>query len=447
MGYTRAKFTNTGFNSEIKKRVLLLGIWNTLNSMKFGITLLIVVAVLSIIGVIIGEVFHSRYDPFRSLWYQVPLSILALSLFVCLVSRLRSILKLAFGRPTFKTEAEEIKRLRFSRSLTLQGDGFERRLRHHLKGYRLNTLAIPNGVAITAVKGGVSRLGSLLNHLGLLLLFLGGLIISLFGYSVMHYGSPGEIIRPPGADFQVRIDDFRIEYNEKGRIKDYISELTVLRGGDEILRKRIEVNSPLRYQGFNFYQASYNLKPDTLRSATVEIRDPENQWVTTIKAPFQQEISLPNMNLTFKVDRFLADFKLGEGGRARLGSNEPRNPAVLIEVLKDGEELYHQWAFLKFPEMHWVEREAYSFILKDFEPLLITGLEVTTVPGGFLIWTGISIMSLGLVLAFYFNHRRIWAVVRERGDHQYELTVGGVAHKNAVDFENEFKTIVRNLKA
>ena len=44
----------------------------------------------------------------------------------------------------------------------------------------------------------------------------------------------------------------------RGQISDYKSDLTVLEEGREVARKTIEVNDPLHYGGYHFYQSSYD---------------------------------------------------------------------------------------------------------------------------------------------------------------------------------------------
>ena len=43
-----------------------------------------------------------------------------------------------------------------------------------------------------------------------------------------------------------------------GRIKDFKSELEIIENGNKVLTKTIEVNNPLSYKGYKFYQSSYD---------------------------------------------------------------------------------------------------------------------------------------------------------------------------------------------
>ena len=50
-------------------------------------------------------------------------------------------------------------------------------------------------------------------------------------------------------------DNFDMSYRRK--ISDWISELEVIEDGKGVLKKNIEVNDPLHYGGYHFYQSSY----------------------------------------------------------------------------------------------------------------------------------------------------------------------------------------------
>jgi len=51
---------------------------------------------------------------------------------------------------------------------------------------------------------------------------------------------------------------FTYESSPAGGVKDYYSELVVLENGDSKVEKLLEVNHPLNYGGYNFYQHSYD---------------------------------------------------------------------------------------------------------------------------------------------------------------------------------------------
>lgn len=61
--------------------------------------------------------------------------------------------------------------------------------------------------------------------------------------------------------------------HSEGAVKDFLSDLSVLINDQEVQRQTIEVNLPLKYQGYIFYQMSYD--KDNLSYTTLEVvRDP-----------------------------------------------------------------------------------------------------------------------------------------------------------------------------
>ena len=64
--------------------------------------------------------------------------------------------------------------------------------------------------------------------------------------------------------FELGLDDFRIDYYEPGNDsgplmpKDFFSDLSVIKDGKVVLKKTIEVNHPLHYGGYCFYQHDFD---------------------------------------------------------------------------------------------------------------------------------------------------------------------------------------------
>jgi cytochrome c biogenesis protein len=54
-------------------------------------------------------------------------------------------------------------------------------------------------------------------------------------------------------------------------------------------------------------------------------------------------------------------------------------------------------------------------------------------------------MLIGLAMAFFLSHKRVWAQVSaEKG--RTKLLVAGISNKNKVGFEKDFTTLVAKLK-
>ncbi len=60
--------------------------------------------------------------------------------------------------------------------------------------------------------------------------------------------------------FSIKLKEFRVDYYEpkRGAVRDYISSLAVIENDKTVAEKNVEVNHPLHYGGYYFYQYSYD---------------------------------------------------------------------------------------------------------------------------------------------------------------------------------------------
>ncbi len=162
-------------------------------------------------------------------------------------------------------------------------------------------LAVLLGTGLFAFPALLKKPALAVIHLGCLLVLVGGIWGSQAahrfankyagidkitnGYMVIYEGHwQDAVIAESGEEtnrlpFGIKLNDFRIEYYDdaekptlhiettngeqsqfeaKGGIRDYFSDITVVEDGKEILNKTIEVNRPLHYGGYHFYQYSYD---------------------------------------------------------------------------------------------------------------------------------------------------------------------------------------------
>jgi hypothetical protein len=61
-------------------------------------------------------------------------------------------------------------------------------------------------------------------------------------------------------DTPVDIPGYRLVYVQEERVADFYSVLQILEGDEVVAEKKIEVNDPIRYGGYAFYQQSYDSK-------------------------------------------------------------------------------------------------------------------------------------------------------------------------------------------
>ena len=66
---------------------------------------------------------------------------------------------------------------------------------------------------------------------------------------------------PAGAQAALRVNDFRITYRPDGQVGQYFSDISVLDGstGQEVTRKTISVNDPIRFGSVVAYQTDWGI--------------------------------------------------------------------------------------------------------------------------------------------------------------------------------------------
>jgi cytochrome c biogenesis protein len=94
-------------------------------------------------------------------------------------------------------------------------------------------------------------------------------------------------------------------------------------------------------------------------------------------------------------------------------------------------------------------KEGLPFVVTfvTFDPLYYTGLQASVNPGSPFIWFGFAVMTIGLILVFYLNHRLVWVVFVKRSGKQDEVHVAGSCHKFKELFKREMNDLVSEIKA
>jgi cytochrome c biogenesis protein len=322
-------------------------------------------------------------------------------------------------------------------------------------GYSLRAGEKDGARFVFGQKGAFSRLGIYFTHFSIIIIFAGGIIGSLAGYKgymqidegeatdqVTLRGSGGRLQLP----FKVRCDDFTLEnYPGTGRPKSFASKLTVLDGGREAHREKIEVNSPMKYNGVWFYQSSYG---DTGRGMKINIRatDPKTGRSQEMQFGNTAVVPLPGTDLRLQVEQIYPDFAMDNEKGVYSRSNQPRNPAVMVKVYRADGLSKETYLFQLRPDIKMVQDLPVDLVFLGYETLQYTGLQVVYDPGVWVIWLGCTLLVLGLYVAFFVSHRRVWIRVREEGGATV-VQIAGNANKNREAFTEAFEKLGDRVEA
>lgn len=439
------------------------------SSVKLAITLLIIITGASILGTLIPQhrspaEYAARYGDianffirleitklYQSWWFVFLLFLFAVNIIVCTLTRLSPKLKKAF-HPRFESEKKKLLTLKtktsFKRNQNLEKTITDIQQTLSSKHYRLKTDRDENNSYLLARKRVFGFFGSDIVHLGLLIIIIGGIISGVSGFRTNLNISEGEIVKVPQADFELRLDKFVTEYHPNGSVRDWKSTLTVLEDGSDILSKTIEVNHPLSYKGFVFYQSAYgwDWKNPTLEIWAKKKDDPA--YLKKFTLGLGEKAQLGEDNIEISILNFVPDFIIGENNEIATRSLEPNNPAAYIEGWKEGEKIFSSWIFAKFPDfgrMHSNVETDLSFEFKDLRAAQYSGIQMSKDPGVNFIWGGCVLLMVGLLVAFFWPTREI-KIILEESQNKTDVIAGGLATKNREDFQTEFDNIMESLR-
>ena len=303
---------------------------------------------------------------------------------------------------------------------------------------------------VFAERGRYARFGVWVVHISLLLILGGGVFGRLTAFEgtsqvPQNGGLTGSFIQrnPDGTEFKHRLvdqdgkpflvqcTDFRLKEFEPGRPKAFESDLVVLEdegGGEpgrELARATITVNHPLRYGGLTFYQASYAQLDEGMR-AKLRMTDRATGKPRDLMIGAGETIAAAD-GLTYQPSEYNPDF-------AGLG------PALQLQRSEDGRTSSF-WVFSRDAGFDQRNREdRFSFSFERLAPLYATGLQIARDPSTPVIYTGCILLFIGIGIAFYTSHKRVWAQVAGG-----RIALGGASHRNAEGFSQEFDALCEEL--
>ncbi|MBM3326011.1 MAG: cytochrome c biogenesis protein ResB [Calditrichaeota bacterium] len=452
-------------------------------------------------------------DPFRAWWFRALLGLLSLSLLVCVVERAPKQFRLAFQR-LFRTRPSQFADAKnYIKTTSLDGIALGEKFLKEL-GLSFHRRDGEGWTALSGMSGGLSRLGPLALHIGMLALIVGALIASLTHYSARVSGSAGREIELPEWGFKVRVDTFFLDYypagvnmwvetaeglrakvravygdsadvnimghqnkeivqryaisdlradflvSERGKpapyqgnVRSYISDVTVIDDGREVRRQRIEVNHPLRHNGYRFYQSSFETAEAHRHIDSLIIHCASDEFgqarvTAPVSGPSQP---LPWGGFSISVVQFYPDFRLDEQMRPFSISGDLNNPVARIKLLLNDDELGSAWAFSGMMGHSGSGGLPVSFILADVAGVETIGGGYTTIfdvnreQGREFIWLGITLATLGLLIAYIFDHRLAWVLAILKSNGTYELHLAGGSRREGNYFHQKFKDAAAKL--
>lgn len=436
--------------TEIQKRIRK-EILPVLADLRLAILLLLIIAIFSISGTVIEqgqslEYYQSNYPEspalfgfltwkvitfigldhvYRTWWFLSILVLFGSSLTACTFTRQLPTLKAA-RRWTYYDQPKQFKNIALSAELTT---GSLTSLEPLLK--KRNYLVFQEGNKLYARRGIMGRIGPIIVHASMLIILAGSIIGSITGFTAQEMIPGGNIFQIKNIidagqfsqsqipkDWGVKVNRFWIDYDPDGRIDQFYSDLSVINEqGEELDRKTIHVNEPLRYKGVTFYQADWGI--GALR-------------VRVNKSPVFRLPMAP----------------LDTGGQGRIwGTWIPIKPdfsagvSVLAKDLKGTVLVYNGKGELVSTVREGMSTEVDGVTLFIDELIGSTGLQIKADPGIPIVYLGFGLLMISVMMS-YVSHSQIWAL--KESDRLY---IAGKTNRAKVTFEREIVAILDDLNA
>ena len=103
------------------------------------------------------------------------------------------------------------------------------------------------------------------------------------------------------------------------------------------------------------------------KAVKIAVTDKRVNKDTVYDIPINKEFSIPNSNLSIRVENFLPHF-LMDGTTLTSQSNEPKNPAAQVLIMEGGKEVFKGWLFMLYPTTHAFQHPRYGFTVVGFVP-------------------------------------------------------------------------------
>lgn len=418
---------------------------------------------------------------FESWWFITLLFMIGTSLIICSLDRVLPLYK-ALSKQQVRKHLSFLKRQKvtYQGALPASNPDAEQWVKQAAAALSKRRYRVyPNETALLAEKNRFSRWGPYINHIGLII-FLGAVLMrSIPGWHMDQHlafreGLPTKI---PNTNYYLLNEKFTVDFyseqemseqfKERDRLvaklyetKAVLYECTANCSGsdqppvlEEVHRQSIIVNQPLDYEGLMAFQFDFQQSPQLL-SVQPSLRDKATgeaygSFVLSMAKPEEQYEAGP---YTLQLKSYFPDFGVGSDGKPITLSNEPNKPAFVFSIT--GPNLKPEGEpFIYFPRQ--VDKETFrqdqlngalasklELSVGSMEDVqiseFISYLNIRVDKAMPYIWIGSAIFMIGVIMGFYWHHRRIWLRIDDG-----VLTLGAHTNKNWFGLRQEVSDMLR----
>ncbi|MGH7736782.1 MAG: cytochrome c biogenesis protein ResB [Candidatus Tyrphobacter sp.] len=426
-------------------------------NVTFGVTLLAIWGVLTIVGVIVeqgqpGASYFASYpapiarailrmnfdDVYHSVWYLASIGFVLASMMTATFTKV-------IPRRLPPRRAVKVDAIPLHAHVRVEGDEASVRARVEAffarRGWTIAKRDIEGTHWTFADRFNWARIGVLVNHFAILVIAAGAVLYWARGYAGQTIVLTGNTAQIPQNHDLVRLDGFSYKISpvmtKSGIVYqpiDYISHVTVVRHDGIPTPMIVRVNHPIDLDGTLFYQASYGFG---MRFYVTH----DGRPVPALSEHTYMEgdtLQIPGTSKSVVYERFVPTVDR----RTRLPSPDPRvnDPAVVLAFAQDGAAVGSVLAPLRSP---LDLGGGWRIVPRRYT--IYSGFQYRYDPGVPLVAAGAALLLIGLVISFYFLPARL--AVRVDSAEEGACTVGLAATtvKGYDIFENAFRELVAAL--
>jgi cytochrome c biogenesis protein len=462
-----------------------------LSSVRFGVTLLMLLAAACMVGMLIMQQNVEGFDKYFAAltpaqrflygklgvfdiyhaWYfNAILLVLSLNIVLASIDRFPGAWTF-ISRKKLDASAHWLSGQKPSATLTVSAAGLEEAVSRVVGAFGkagLKTVVTEKKgkTYVFGERGAWNRLGAYAVHVALLTIFTGGFLTSMFTVGGQMPLEPGltsnelteTVFNLDQLSRSVRQLPFEVECTDieqklirkEGAITsdntlDWLTRIRIKdpeRGEHEAL---VHLNRPYDYRGYRFFQASF-IADGKARSVKLQVTPQAGGQPQELDLPRGGAATLPDgTRVEFK--DFSANFTVG-GDRQEAQEGAYNNPAATLAVAAPGAagpvraiaftpEMAERAPFARQPVA------GYTWRLVDFEKAPKAHiLAIQKDPGATVVYVGFGLLGLTLCAVFFFSHDRVWAQVVGQGEGRFEVVTGGNTNRNQLGFEDRFWKLV-----
>ena len=393
------------------------------------------------------------FDVYHSAWFILLLVLLAVNLITCSLDRLPSAWRQfrGGGAPEGTERLADLPPARIvaaERPPAEEVSRLEALLRRRCG--QIQKVETPQGFVLAGGKGAFSRFGVFVVHLGVLLLIAGGLAGAIFGVRGTVEIAEGETSNTlafrggkpaQSLPFSIRCDRFIVENYENGAPNVFRSDLTFIQDGKTVRQGALLVNHPLAFGGLRFYQSSYGALPGgRLVLSYVRGNGQANERETAVGDVFD----LPGAEGRVEVLRAEDDL-MRMGPAVKLSVTSTRGNVQFwvfqnIERIKEA----NPGILEQVPLMNPALFTPYLFSMQNKGEKFFTVLQAVHDPGVPLVAGGAVLLVAGLMITFFFSHRRFRIVLEEKQG-KSRIGLAGSSNRDPVGLENEMNRLLAEI--